>query len=105
MTTQAETKTKDFYVEKGMTRYTMILSKTHKEKIENVAKTYGITQGNVVEVLLDQMNVSLLGTHFETKRGAKSSRQGAKGAIVAKLKDMTPEQLKKVEAAIAAALA
>ncbi len=101
MTETIKPKTKDFYAEKGMARYTMILGPAHKDKIENVAKTYGISQGNVIEVLLDQMDESLLGSYFEAKKTVKGTRQGAKGAIVAKLKGLTPEQLRAAEAYIA----
>lgn len=90
-----------FYEEKGMVRYTMILPKVHKDKIETVAKTYKITQGEVIEVLLDQMSVSLLGTHFEAKKESKGSNKSSKRSVIEAMKGLTKQQLLEVEKAIA----
>jgi len=93
----------DFYKEKGMSRYTLILSEAHREKLKKVAKTYNITQGEVVEVLLDQMNLGLLGGHLEAKRKSKTSDRVSQRTVIEELKGLTPEQLMAVKAAIAAA--
>lgn len=92
----------DFYKDKDVSRYTIVMSDGHKEKLKKVAKTYGITQGDVVEVLLDQMNLGLLGGHLEAKRKVKTSDRVSQRAVIEQLKGLTPEQLKAVEAAIAA---
>jgi len=92
----------DFYKDKDVARYTMVLSEPHKDKLKKVSKTYGISQGEVVEVLLDQMNLGLLGGHFEAKRKSKTSDRISQRAVIEQLKGLTPEQLKAVEAAIAA---
>lgn len=92
----------DYYKDKDVSRYTLILSETHKEKLKKVAKTYSITQGEVVEVLLDQMNLGLLGGHLEAKRKTKTSDRVSQRSVIEQLKGLTPEQLKAAEAAIAA---
>lgn len=92
---------KDFYKEKGITRYTLILPQLHKIKIETIAKTYKISQGAVIEVLLDNMDVEKLTSAFEAKNEDKGSRKGSKRQIIEKMKDLKPEQLAEIAAHIA----
>lgn len=84
----------DFYKEKDMTRYTLILPKPHKEKIEKLAKVYHISQGAVIEVLLDNMDDVALTKHFETRRQAKGTHKGSRRQIIEAMKNLTPDQLK-----------
>lgn len=89
-----------FYEEKGMARYTMILPREHKDKIAAVAKSFKISQGEVVEVLLEEMEVSMLRSRFEAKRNAKRSNKSSRREILEKMKGLTPEELKAVEETI-----
>lgn len=101
---QNQGKATGFYEKKGMARYTLILTETHKTKLKGVATAYGISQGDVVEILLDQMNTNHLDPFLKAKRNSKIDGRSPGGltqtAVIKKFKGATPEQL----AAIAAIL-
>ena len=90
--------TTEFYKEKGKVRYTLILDEKAKDKLLNVAKTYRITQGEVLEVLLNQLNLGLMGQHFEAKRLAKDDGKTSKTELSKMMRDATPEQLAAIQA-------
>jgi ribosomal protein S15P/S13E len=95
----------DYYKNKGLTRYTIILPLAHKERLDNLGKTYGLNQGEVLEVMLDQMDHTALKPHFEAKAaakvdGRKGEKEGSKRALISKLKDLTPEQIAALTAQI-----
>lgn len=87
----------DFYKDKGKLRYTVITTEQHREKLNKIAKTYRISQGDVIEVLLDQANLGLLGHHFDAKRESKSDGKLTKTELMKKMKGLTPEQLAAIE--------
>jgi hypothetical protein len=92
-----------FYEEKGMVRYTMIIPKTSKEKLEEIAKSYKITQGEVVEVLIDQAESegsASLGAAFIAKKSSKVKVKSSKRGIIEEMKGLTPAQLAQVQEAI-----
>lgn len=91
---------KGFYEEKGYVRQMVILPKAHKDKMKKLAKVYGISQGAVVEVLLDKMNLNTLGPYFEEKHKSKSGGKTTKTELVKKMKDLTPEQIAAIEVII-----
>jgi hypothetical protein len=92
---------KDFYKDKGMTRYTLILPQAHKDKIEAIAKSHKISQGAVMEVLLDHMDLNALDQFFETKNKVKRVNKSSKRQIIENMKDLNPEQLAEVNSQIA----
>jgi len=92
---------KEFYKDKGLTRYMMVLPQIQKDKIEKVAKSFKISQGAVLEVLLDNMDLNALDQFFAAKREAKNSNKGSKRQIIEKMKGLKPEQLAEIEAHIA----
>lgn len=96
-----------FYEAKGMARYTLIIGKEHKDKLDSFASKFGISQGNVVEVLLDQANQEVLAPFFNTKagmggRGRKASKTATQRDLIKMLKGMTPEQLEAAQKSIQA---
>lgn len=64
-----------FYEEKDMTRYTMILPKCHKNKIEELAKLHKISQGEVIETMLDCLDQNSLASAFDEKRALKVAKR------------------------------
>lgn len=98
----------DFYTGRDdVTRDSVVITKNHAKKLRTLAKTYHLTKGEVIEVMLDQMNVGLLGGHFEEKRKAKAptSRGGDRVTqrdVIGNLKGLSAEQLAIIEAKIAA---
>lgn len=87
--------------EEGAARFTVILSKELKAKVEGFHDTYKISQGAVIEVLLENMDMNVLGKHFEARQHNKVSKRGSKRQIIEKMKGMTPDQLAAIEAHIA----
>lgn len=90
-----------FYEQKGMVRHMIILPEAHKVKLKRIAKTYAITQGEVVEVMLDQINLDQMGSHFEAKRALKDDGRLSKSVLVNKMKTLSPEQMRAIEAIMA----
>ena len=89
---------KGFYEQKGMVRHTLILSEAHKKQLKELSKTAGITQGDLIEVLIDFAVANDLSEAFETKRNSRSDgRTTLKSALTKKLKDLSPEQLAAIE--------
>lgn len=75
----------------------------HKAKIDSLAKTYKITQGEVIEVLLDRVSVTEKDDDFIAKREGKinsrSKHLETEKALLEKIKSLTPEQIAKLLAA------
>ncbi|MBI5791454.1 MAG: hypothetical protein HZA63_08270 [Rhodocyclales bacterium] len=78
------------------TRYTVFLAEHHKDQIAKLAKTYRITRGEVVEVMLDQANLGHFAPHFETKRKSKEVVRVTQSSVIKKFKGATPEQLAEI---------
>jgi len=84
----------------GAARFTVILSKELKAKVESFHDTYKISQGDVIEVLVAQADAAIMGKHFEAKRDSKVELRGkmseTKKALLDKIKDLSPEALEKL---------
>lgn len=101
MTENARESTDDFYKDKGLIRHMIVISELDRAKLKKVAKHYSIKQGDVVSVLLEQMNLATIGKHFEARRVAlKGEAKTTKTELVKKMKDLTPEQMAAIEAII-----
>lgn len=97
MSEQEQDQPKGFYEQKGMVRHTIILTEANKTKLKETAKTYKITQGDVVEVLLDQMDLNQIGPHFEVRHAGKDTGKTSKSELVKKLTAASPETLAAIE--------
>ena len=91
---------KEFYDAKGMSRYTMILSKNYKEKLKTIADQYKISQNAVIEVFLDSfvsqtvtIDPALKKKAIESAPVGRPPKNPAKTSINKMLDGMTPEQL------------
>lgn len=86
-----------FYEEKGMTRYGMVIPADTKEKLDSVAKTYGLSQGDVVQVLIEEMNAEALHDIFNAKRESKvdgrKTRTDFQRKLSKSVNKLTPEQI------------
>lgn len=91
---------KGFYEAKGMVRHMVILTEKHRDKLKKIAKTYGIKQGDVVEVLMDTADLARIGSQLEAKKKATKGGTTTKTELVKKMKDLTPEQIAQIEAII-----
>ena len=95
--------TAEYYKQKGLTRYTIIFPESHKAKVDIVAGQYGLTAGDVIEVLIDRMNVADIAEHLQFKRDNKvdgRTKGTPKKKLVESLKGLSPEQLSAIEAQI-----
>lgn len=92
--------------EKTTDRYTVVLPVQYKEKITTLAKQHKISQGEVLEVLLDKMEPDMLGHHFDAKREAKVAHRAENSTVrkqlLTKIKNLPPEELAKLLAVVAA---
>jgi len=74
-------------------RFTITTSKPHQRNLAELAKKYKISQGEVVEVMLDNADMNEMDTYFTRRREEKvDMRGGVDKALLAKLKSLTPEQ-------------
>lgn len=81
-----------------MTRQTVILPKGHRDKLNGLTAEFGLTQGEVVEVLLDNVDASALAAKRDAKAAAKTKRSD----VAKSLKGLSKDDLKEVQAMIAA---
>lgn len=84
-------------------RHMITLSEAHKAKLKKVAKHFMLTQGEIVEVMLNQLDMSRMGQHFEAARNAKVSERTSVGSLASRIKakELTPEQRAAIEAILA----
>lgn len=103
MTEKKENRSTNFYENKGMIRQTIILTPKYIEILRTTSKANGLTQGELVEALLDNVNSESFIHSIVAKRDEKASGRTKKVSLVNKLKSLTPEQFAAVEAIIASA--
>lgn len=89
----------DYYESRGISRQGVLLSKEHAERLKEIAKAHKINTGEVIEVLLDQMDAASLTKHFDDKRQDRLKKDGrvSKGDLTKKMKEATPEQLAEIQ--------
>jgi predicted DNA-binding ribbon-helix-helix protein len=91
--------------ENGLIRASFNMAETHKDAIEALAKKHKITQGQVIEVLLEQMRgEEELASFFKLKAETKTdgrSKKHPKRELLKDMKDLTPEQLAQLAAQVA----
>lgn len=94
MTEKTETATTE---EKGK-RYAIIVEQVVQEKLAKIAKTHKISQGAVVETLMEHADMDKLDAAFKARREAKVAGRTGKTAILKRLSKLTPEQLEALAA-------
>lgn len=102
MSENAVKSTDDFYRDKGLIRHMIVISEQDRDALKKLAKDFSVKQGDVVSVLLEQMNLASIGKHFEARRVAlKGETKTTKTELVKKMKDLTPEQIAAIETILA----
>lgn len=93
-----------FYEAKNMVRRTVIIADDTLVSLKKYSKKYKITQGELLDVLLTQVDLDTFQKLFEAKfaeRAAeKSAAKSIKSGLVKQLKNLKPEQLAAIEAII-----
>jgi hypothetical protein len=85
-------------------RYTVSVDKEHQAKLANFAKQGKVSQGDVIEILLDLCDVMTVTSAMEAvrERNKKSDGRGVAGAMAKKIAALSPEQRRVIDAMIAA---
>lgn len=73
-------------------RYSIIVSPDRQERLADVAKQFHLSQGDVIEVLIDHMNEQTLQQALVAKRDSKVERRGRKKDIDKAIERMTAEE-------------
>jgi hypothetical protein len=74
-------------------RYSVIINTAAQKRLGSIAKQFKISQGAVLEVLIDKADLDALTPELEARREAKTSTRSSKAALMEKLATLTPEQL------------
>lgn len=74
-------------------RHSIVLTAVARESLSIIAKQYKITQGEVVEAFLDNMEPAVMAPIFGKIRDDKVAARTPKRDLMAKLRNLTPEQL------------
>jgi hypothetical protein len=82
--------------EKRTTRSAVSLTEPHRHEVAKIAKTYRITRGEVIEVMLDQLNLDQLAPYFQSKRKLKEAARITQASVIKKFKGATSEQLAEI---------
>lgn len=94
-----------FYEDKGMIRYTVILTPQNKEKLADIAKRFDVSQIDLVNILVEDANADDL---FLQSRLAKiaaakeANRPLTVSAVAKKIKTLSPEKLAEIDRLIGA---
>jgi hypothetical protein len=97
---EGQIQSKDFYAEKGMTRHMVILTHEHRNALKAESKKVSLTQGEFIEVLLDNTDFDTLSEKFKEKKAGKTEGKLTKADILKKMTNLTPEQLAAIEAIV-----
>ncbi|MFT4064301.1 hypothetical protein [Paraburkholderia sp.] len=73
-------------------RYTVTVNKLAQSRLASIAKQFKISQGAVMEVLIENADISALEEQFRARREQKVQSRGTKSRMLEKLKSLTPEQ-------------
>jgi hypothetical protein len=79
------------------TRYTIDLDPAARDRLHRLAKAYQLTQGEVIEVLVEDIDMPEPDTVFDrllkSKRLEKLAQRAAARETLAKLKSLPPEEM------------
>lgn len=93
--TNDEKKGSDFYAEKGLIRDTIALTPDYKQKFKDVARKYGVSKGEFLQVVLDNVDFDAIADKFAEIRNGETP---SKRQIIEKMKDASPEVLAQIGA-------
>lgn len=91
---------KGFYEQRGYVRHTLILPVEYKERLKAIAKKYKLTQGEVVEEMINIFDQTSLPSILEARRTNKTSGRTTKTELLKRMKGLSPEQIAAIEAII-----
>jgi hypothetical protein len=87
----------NYYKNKGLVRFIVTITEAEKQKIEEIAKEHGVSQGDVVDVALEEFYKLDYTPLLLAKKNSKvDGRRGSKKAdfeLLAKIKKLDPKVL------------
>jgi hypothetical protein len=84
-------------------RHMITLPEQQKEKLKKLSKDFHLTQGEIVDVLLEQIDLSLMGQHFEARRNGKLSGRSIQTDLIKKMKGLSQEQIAAIQSILSTA--
>lgn len=91
---------KAFYESKGLIRHMVILKVESKEKLKDVSKMFHLTQGELVDALIERADVEELASYLKNKRADVIKVRAKKSDLAKQIKNLSPEQLSAIEAIV-----
>ena len=87
-----------YYKQKGLIRHTVVFSEDCKKKVETLAKLHHVSQGDVIDVALEELfkidAAPLLAVKRDNKvDGRKGGAKKADAELLKKIKQLDPKQL------------
>lgn len=91
-----------FYEQQGKVRQMIILEKDSKTRLKDLSKCFGLTQGEILDVLIEHGNIDELAEagKFDEKKTDKRKGKVTKGDLLKKMKGLNPEQLEAINAIV-----
>lgn len=96
-----------FYADKDLVRHTFILHPEYHERLKAESKALGLTQGEIIEVIMDNLDLRTLDEQFVAKRNekvmARAKDRGTgltKASVIKKMKGLTQEKLAAINAIV-----
>lgn len=94
--TKEQDRSPGFYEARGKVRHMLILEKSSKERLKEIAKRFGLTQGEVADVLIANADINALEANGLFRLKAETGGV-KKTALAKKMKEATPEQLAEIQ--------
>jgi len=103
MTEKATRDPLQYYESKGLKRHMIVVKPETQEALKALAKREGVMQGEIIDVILKDIDLTQFKAEFDAIREAKNAERSAtpKAVIKTKLKEATPEQLAEIERILA----
>lgn len=95
---EAAGKQAEIYERRGEVRHMIVMKMSVREKIKNLAKAYRVQQGDVIDVVIENMDLTKVGPALEARREVKAKPK--KTEIAKKIRGLSPEKLAQIEAII-----
>jgi hypothetical protein len=95
---QDQDQSAEFYASRGQSRYMIITKLEVKDRLKEIGKRYGISQGDVVDVLVENTNFDSLVEQMEDKRSVRLAIDGrVKTDLAKRISLLSPEKQAEIE--------
>jgi hypothetical protein len=84
-------------VPKEPKRFTVVINAEAQERLAELAKHFKLSQGQVLEVLIDQVDLATLAHAFKARREEKVQTRATRRALRNTLETLTPAQRELLE--------